>query len=260
MLDKYLHFAADSGDGANVVALISPAHKIDVNYLCDGQTALSKIVAGMCDAHFESSLDAIRKLLESGADVNIPDKFNVPPILRLLRASNLSVRFQRRAVELLLLEQKPVVVDIDSHCNGEARRLLERQYPDILQKASRFDEQYSTTKCHMMCLDSEENNDTAVQQSNPMTELTLQGSLDSTLDGINSIPDFRNDISKAARFGHFNYLKELLKKCPINDLSEFASEALIFAGYETNNHKTCVHMLLSVRNIDVNRISKYRKV
>lgn len=99
------------------------------DHLYDGNAPLSQLVAGLSDANFDARFDAIRLLVRHQANINAADEHGVPPMLAVLKMRQLAAPARRRLVELLLAD--PLAVDQDTHWEGKARQLLQRQFPDL---------------------------------------------------------------------------------------------------------------------------------
>lgn len=91
-------------------------------------TPVNVLAEQITNENFRAVFPCIKLLIQHGADVNIPNKREHTPITKILN-SKLNGPNKQNVVRYLL--QNVVEVDIDSNRNGEARKLLEKLFPEI---------------------------------------------------------------------------------------------------------------------------------
>lgn len=128
-----INLTAESADADNIAALLANA-SVQLDRLYAGKTPLSQLIAGLSDANVAARLPAIRLLLQHQANVNACDDRGVPPILAVLKARKLDAASRRTVAELLLAQPS---IDLDTHWEGQARQLLQRQFADMRLPAER---------------------------------------------------------------------------------------------------------------------------
>lgn len=93
------------------------------------KTPLNFLAEKISDENFHQIFSCIQLLIQHGADVNVPDKREVTPITYILKNRNLSKENKETIVKYFF--QHAVEVDVDTYRNGEARKLLIEQMPNI---------------------------------------------------------------------------------------------------------------------------------
>jgi ankyrin repeat protein len=133
--DKYpIHFAAESLDTGSLRALLEADRSL-ANEKCDDITPLHIIVECINTENFEIVFEAIKILLKYDADINCPASrttFHTPFTLLVKKLSKLK---HARRLELLdyVISNCPFV-DVDTYRKGEARTLLEKNFPELLPR------------------------------------------------------------------------------------------------------------------------------
>ncbi|XP_031635450.1 transient receptor potential cation channel protein painless-like, partial [Contarinia nasturtii] len=124
-----INFVVDSHCVDNLAALLRDP-SVDVNSKGPSlKTPVNSLAEQITNENFRNVFPCIKLLIQHGADVNVPDWRETTPIVHILKNRNLSAANKEVIVKYLL--QNVVEVDIDSHRNGEARKLLQKSLPEI---------------------------------------------------------------------------------------------------------------------------------
>ncbi|XP_044317099.1 transient receptor potential cation channel protein painless-like isoform X2 [Drosophila rhopaloa] len=124
-----VNYAADSRDPGNLAALLRDREgaKVRVDRKYAQLTPLNSLAKNLTEDNASDVLSCIKLLLDYGASPNLIDQADFTPLHHVLRKSE--VKAQKR--ELVQLFVNHPELDIDSHRNGEVRRLLEDQFPEL---------------------------------------------------------------------------------------------------------------------------------
>uniref|UniRef100_A0A6P4E0R4 Transient receptor potential cation channel protein painless-like n=1 Tax=Drosophila rhopaloa TaxID=1041015 RepID=A0A6P4E0R4_DRORH len=117
--------AADSQDPENLEALLK--RKIKLNKMHKDLTPLNSLAKNLTEENASAVLSCMKLLLDKGASPNIPDEREFTPLQNVLRKR--MARAQKEELVKLFLSQPEL--DIDSCRNGEVRRLLQTQFPEL---------------------------------------------------------------------------------------------------------------------------------
>uniref|UniRef100_A0A6P4E4U5 Transient receptor potential cation channel protein painless-like n=1 Tax=Drosophila rhopaloa TaxID=1041015 RepID=A0A6P4E4U5_DRORH len=118
-------FAAESRDPENLKAILK--HNVDVNKMYKKLTPLNSLAKNLSEENASAVLSCMKLLLDKGASPNIPDEREFTPLQNVLRKR--MARAQKEELVKLFLSQPEL--DIDSYRNGEVRRLLQTQFPEL---------------------------------------------------------------------------------------------------------------------------------
>ncbi|XP_017045007.1 transient receptor potential cation channel protein painless [Drosophila ficusphila] len=122
-------FAADSRDPGNLAALLKlrPGKKVQVDRKYGQLTPLNALAKNLTEENAPAVLACAQLLLQHGASPNSVDQGEFTPLHHVLRKSK--VRVGKLELVQLFLDQPEL--DIDSYRNGEVRRLLQQQFPEL---------------------------------------------------------------------------------------------------------------------------------
>ncbi len=123
-----INFAVESADPDNLNVLLENPH-VRVDNIHEGSTPIQYLASIISDANFDSISKCIKSLIASQANVNIANKRGMTPILTL--AKNKKLPSDRNA-ELLQYFLDSCSVDLDTLRDGEARRVLGKNFPDLI--------------------------------------------------------------------------------------------------------------------------------
>lgn len=122
-----INFAAESEDPDNLNALLENPH-VRVDNIHEGSTPLQYLASIISDANFQNVAECIKSLIASQANVNIPNNRGMTPILTLAKKK---ISPEKNA-ELLQYFLDNSSVDLDSLRDGEARRVLSKNFPQLI--------------------------------------------------------------------------------------------------------------------------------
>lgn len=160
-----INFAVESYCVDNLAALLGDP-SVDVNSKnAMFKTPVNFLSEKIADDKFHNIFPCIKLLIQYGADVNLPDKREMTPIINILKNRNLSTSNKEIIVKYLL--QSAVEVDIDSYRNGEARTLLQNLLPDIeltpngllkknTQNSHKIDKQWDFNRLYLLLKNEKE--------------------------------------------------------------------------------------------------------
>jgi len=129
-LDKAaISYAADSRDPGNLAALLKyrPGNKVQVDRKYGQLTPLNSLAKNLTDENAPDVYSCMQLLLDYGASPNIVDQGEFTPLHHVLRKSK--VKAGKKELIQLFLDHPEL--DIDSYRNGEVRRLLQAQFPEL---------------------------------------------------------------------------------------------------------------------------------
>ncbi|KAG4068728.1 hypothetical protein HA402_002419 [Bradysia odoriphaga] len=122
-----INFAVESEDPDNLNALLENPH-VRVDNIHEGSTPLQYLASIISDANFQNVSECIKSLIASQANVNIPNNRGLTPILTLAKKK---VSPEKNA-ELLQHFLDNCSVDLDSLRDGEARKVLSKNFPQLI--------------------------------------------------------------------------------------------------------------------------------
>lgn len=126
MNKRPINFAVESEDPSNLKVLLENPH-VRVDNIYEGSTPLQYLATQITDANFHSISECIKALIASQANVNIANNRGVTPILTLAK-KKIS---PEKIAELLQYFLDHCPVDLDSLRDGEARRVLAKNFPQL---------------------------------------------------------------------------------------------------------------------------------
>lgn len=282
-----INFVVESFSYDNLAALLAnPNVNVDAKY--SSLTPINFLAEKVSDSNFSQVYRCIKLLVKHGADLNIPSRREMTPIVTVLKNKNLSVANKELIVTYFLDNGD---VDIDTHRNGEARSLLGKLLTgiDLPPVREPLNEKWDFNRL-MMSLQHEneaeflkginfvaENHPdqlpelfNAIDNNESLLILACKKGLVSAVErmlrlgaDINATIDTSkeplNAIRSACICGHYKVL-DLLLRSPKLDLSN--SDALISIivkniGIHSNtpkcNYVKCLEILLNNNKIDINQ-------
>lgn len=121
-----INFAVESHCYDNLSALLSdPNVDIDAKYAT--QTPINSLAESITDANFPEIFRCIKLLVIHCADLNIPNRREMTPILQIIKNRHLNEANKDGIVFFLL--GNGCDIDLDTYRNGEARTILTKRYP-----------------------------------------------------------------------------------------------------------------------------------
>ncbi|XP_017070205.2 transient receptor potential cation channel protein painless [Drosophila eugracilis] len=289
-----VNYAADSRDPGNLAALLKyrPGKKVQVDRKYGQLTPLNSLAKNLSEENASSVLSCMQLLLDYGASPNIVDQGEFTPLHHVLRKSK--VKAEKQDLVQLFLNQPDL--DIDSYRNGEVRRLLQAQFPELklpderqtgpevdiqtLQRTLRdgdeglFEQQFAEyLQSHKGMPDNQLNAHqeeyfSLLQESIKRgRQRAFEAILDTGID-INSKPGRANEASlveSAVIYGNWQALKRLLKEpslrlTPDSRLLNAVIGHLEEPPYDDFNHQRCFELLIDCERVDVNEADSGRLV
>lgn len=263
----------------------NPDANVDAKY--SALTPINFFAEKISDSNFSKLYRCIKLLVKHCADLNIPGRREMTPILTVLKNKNLSAS-NRELIVTYLLENGDV--DIDTHRKGEARSLLTKLYPDLELPAVRAEDDRKWDFNRLMENLRNENETEFLKGINWISEhspdqleelfravdnnetLLITASknglasavermlrLGADINATNETPhDPLNAIKSACIFGNFKVLDLLLKSPKLNlqDAGALISIIVKNIGERVTpkcNYEKCFQLLLNHRNIDINQ-------
>lgn len=127
MNKRPINFAVESEDPDNLTVLLENPH-VRVDNIHEGSTPLQYLASIISDANFRSVAECIKLLIASQANVNIPNNRGMTPILTLSKKKIAS----EKITELLQYFLDYCPVDLDNVRDGEARKVLTKNFPHLI--------------------------------------------------------------------------------------------------------------------------------
>ncbi|XP_016983877.1 transient receptor potential cation channel protein painless isoform X2 [Drosophila rhopaloa] len=284
-----INYAADSRDPGNLAALLRyrAGAKVRVNRKYAQLTPLNSLAKNLTEENASDVLSCIKLLLDYGASPNIIDQADFTPLHHVLRKSK--VKAQKR--ELVQLFVNHPELDIDSHRNGEVRRLLEEQFPELALPKERlsgteidgqtlrqtlrygedglFEQQFAEyLQSHEGNADNQDEFFSLLQESIKLGKHNAFEAIIASGVDINSKPDKTNEatiVELAVICGNWQALERLLKEpnLRLNSKSRLLNAVigrLEETPYESFNHQRCFDLLLENDCVDVNEADTGRQV
>lgn len=258
---------------------------VDAKY--SSSTPINFLAEKISDVNFSKVYRCIKLLVKHCADLNIPGRREMTPILTVLKNKNLSASNKELLVTYLLENGD---VDIDTPRKGEARSLLTKLIPDLELPPIRAesDQKWDLNRLIVSLQNeneteflkginwiSENNSDQlpeifrAIENNETLLILAAKKGLASAVERMlrlgadinatNETPhDPLNAIKSACIFGNWKVLDLLLKspKLNLHDAGALISIIVKNIGERVTpkcNYEKCFQLLLNNRNIDVNQ-------
>lgn len=121
-----IHFVIDSLCQENLSALLcEPNVNVDAEH--SSLTPVNILVEQISDSNFNKIIPCIKLLVKHCANVNIPDRNGVTPIIKILQSKQLNAANKQAIVEHFLVN---AIIDIDSAETAETVRKLTKIMPD----------------------------------------------------------------------------------------------------------------------------------
>ncbi|XP_055300695.1 transient receptor potential cation channel protein painless-like [Sitodiplosis mosellana] len=280
-----INFTVESHNYDNLCALLSdPNVNVDSKY--SSLTPINFLAEQITDSNFSNLYRCIKLLVKHCADLNIPGRREITPILTILKNKNLSAPNKELIVTYFL---ENADVDIDTPRKGEARTLIAKLMPDLQLQPVREPSTHFDFNRLMVCLLNEnemeflrglnhiaehtpeqlpelfranDNNETmlilACKRGMPLAVermLRLGADINATIDTPHDPP---NPIKSACIFGNWKVLEVLLKSPKLNLKNSGALLSIIVKhiGDQVTpkcNYEKCFQMLLNHRNVDINQ-------
>ncbi|KAH8346313.1 hypothetical protein KR084_001791 [Drosophila pseudotakahashii] len=290
-------YAADSRDPGNLEALLTyrPGKKIQADRKYGQLTPLNSLAKNLTEENASAVLSCMQLLLDYGASPNIVDQGEFTPLHHVLRKSK--VRAEKQELVQLFLAQPEL--DIDSYRNGEVRRLLQAQFPELpLPEERQTGPEIDSQTLHRTLRDGDEglfeqqfaeylqsHKDTVGHKDNQLNshqeeyfsllqesikrgrQRAFEAILATNID-INSRPGRPNEASlveTAVIFGNWHALDRLLKE-PNLRLTKDSKVLNAVIGrleeppYDGFNHQRCFELLIESDRVDVNEADSGRLV
>lgn len=286
-----INFAIECYNKHNLAALLKdPTVNTDVKYHGPLQlTPINFLVGKIDDSNFEQIFPCIELLVKHLANVNTPDGQEMTPILHIMKNKKLSSEHKRKIVQFIF--DNAYDVDIDTSLNGEARKLLVKQLPDLILPSVRnkIKETWDFNRL-LLCLKDgnqteflrglnvkAEKKDASLLElfaavdadgslltaaaSNGMTKavermLRLGANINQTLQKDEQT---LSPIECACEYGHLKVLELLLSSSKIITRGS-VSIVVRRMNEEPNerlNYEKCFHLLLVHRNVDLDYVDNY---
>ncbi|XP_039481261.1 transient receptor potential cation channel protein painless [Drosophila santomea] len=294
-LDKAaVSYAADSRDPGNLAALLKyrPGKQVQVDRKYGQLTPLNSLAKNLTEENAPEVHSCMQLLLDYGASPNIVDQGEFTPLHHVLRKNK--VKAGKQQIIQLFLDQPEL--DIDSYRNGEVRRLLQAQFPELklpeerhtgpevdiqtLQRTLRdgdealFEQQFAE---YLQNLKGGADNQLNAHQEEYFA--LLQDSIKrgrqrafevilSTGMDINSRPGRANEanlVETAVIYGNWQALERLLKEpslrlAPDSKLLNSVIGRLDEPPYDGFSHQRCFELLMDSDRVDVNEADSGRLV
>lgn len=281
-----INFAVESFCFENVAALLAdPNVNVDSKYT--SLTPINFLAEKISDTNFSQVYRCIKLLLKHGADLNIPSRREITPIVNILKNKNLSAPNKELIVTYFLENAN---VDIDTHRNGEARSLITKLLPDLELPTVRVQLNQSWDFNRLMACLQNENEMEFLQGINSIAEnqpgelpslfsaidnnetllilaskkglssavermLRLGADINAKIDGSH---EPLNPIKCACIFGNWKVLEILIKspKLDLNNSGALVSIVVKNIGEHITqkcNYSKCFEILLNHKKIDINQ-------
>lgn len=250
-------------------------------------TPINFLAEQITDANFSNVYRCIKLLVKHCADLNIPGRREMTPILNILKNKHLSAPNKELIVTYFL---ENADVDIDTPRKGEARALIAKLMPDLQLPAVREQSTHFDFNRLMVCLLNENETEflhglNHIAEHNPeqLSELFRADDNNETMlilackkglslavermlrlgADINAKVDTPHDplnpIKSACIFGNWRVLEVLLKSSKLDLKNSGALLSIIVKNIGEQvtpkcNYEKCFQMLLKHRNVDVNQM------
>nr|NP_611979.1 painless, isoform A [Drosophila melanogaster]Q9W0Y6.1 RecName: Full=Transient receptor potential cation channel protein painless [Drosophila melanogaster]AAF47293.1 painless, isoform A [Drosophila melanogaster]AAP03646.1 painless [Drosophila melanogaster]AAR99141.1 RE03641p [Drosophila melanogaster] len=294
-LDKAaISYAADSRDPGNLAALLKyrPGNKVQVDRKYGQLTPLNSLAKNLTDENAPDVYSCMQLLLDYGASPNIVDQGEFTPLHHVLRKSK--VKAGKKELIQLFLDHPEL--DIDSYRNGEVRRLLQAQFPELKLP----EERHTGPEIDIQTLQRtlRDGDETLFEQQFAEYLQNLKGGADNQLNAhqeeyfgllqesikrgrqrafdvilstgmdINSRPGRANEanlVETAVIYGNWQALERLLKEpnlrlTPDSKLLNAVIGRLDEPPYDGSSHQRCFELLINSDRVDINEADSGRLV
>ncbi|EDV57095.1 transient receptor potential cation channel protein painless [Drosophila erecta] len=286
-LDKAaVSYAADSRDPGNLAALLKyrPGKQVQVDRKYGQLTPLNSLAKNLTEENASEVYACMQLLLDYGASPNIVDQGEFTPLHHVLRKSK--VKAGKQQLIQLFLDQPEL--DIDSYRNGEVRRLLQAQFPELklpeerqtgpeiaiqtLQRTLRdgdeslFEQQFAEYLQNLKGGADNQLNAHQEEYFGLLQESIKRGRqrafevILSTGMDINSRPGRANEanlVETAVIYGNWQALERLLKEPSLrltaeSKLLNAVMGRLVEPPFDGFNHQRCFELLIKSDRVDIN--------
>ncbi|XP_037946081.1 transient receptor potential cation channel protein painless-like [Teleopsis dalmanni] len=278
-----INFAADSRDPKIISALLR-YKDVQTDRKYSQLTALNSLAKNISPDHATEVAACIKSLLHYGASPNIPDQREMTPLHYLLKNRKVNEQQKRELVQIFLEQSN---LDIDSYRDGEVRRILKEEYPDLTLPDARSninDISFDSLLTHLRSCDEQkfiqqfqdyqlnvsgkENLINAVQEQNMILLVeAIKRGLNEAFDvllqtnlSINLLQNGNSAIEIAAIWGNWYALQKLLayehlKLRKQDQLLITIIKKLDEIPYnDFCDYNKCFYILLDSERVDVNEI------
>lgn len=280
-----INFAVEAFNYDNLCALLNDTD-VNVDSKYSLLTPINFLAEKISDSNFSNLYRCIKLLLKHCADINIPNRRDITPILNILKNKNLNTPNKELIVRYFLDNTD---VDIDTNRKGEARTLIAKLLPDLELPPEREPSPNYDFNRLMECLRNE-NELEFLRGLNRIAENTpdeLSGifraidngetllilackkglvlavermlRLGADINATNGATyEPLNPIKSACNFGHYKVLDVLLRspKLDLKQSGDLLSTVVKNIGEKITikcNYEKCFQSLLNHRNIDINQ-------
>lgn len=289
---KPINFAVESHCYNNVAALLNdPNVNVDPKYA--SLTPINYLAESISDANFNELFRCIKLLVIHCADLNIPNRRDITPMLNILKSRHLTDA-NKDAVATFMLDNA-CNIDLDTNREGEARKRLAERYPHRELPPVRLASDRRWDFNVLISALRNENEGEFVQglnviaEANEKTRAECLGELFTAIDSdetlliaaikrdlaaavermlrlgadINYAVQKQTPIEYACIFGHYHVLEVLLRspKVRVNGASTpLASIVVKNIGERVTkkcDHERCFQQLLARADIDLNQADIY---
>lgn len=271
-----------------MAALLSDPN-VDVDTKYSSLTPINYLAESLTNDNFNELFRCIKLLVIHCADLNIPNRRDITPILNILKNRHLNDQHKDTAVLFML--ENACNIDLDTNRNGEARAVLTQRYPNQVLPDVRSPNDRRWNFNTLIAAIRNENEGEFLQGLNTMAELSENGrnerlrELFTAIDSDETLliaaikhdlaaavermlrlgADINFDIQKqtpieyACIFGHWRVLKILLRspKVQVNNVKTPLVSIVIknIGEIVTNkcNYEQCFQQLLARTDIDLNK-------
>ncbi|XP_055920894.1 transient receptor potential cation channel protein painless [Eupeodes corollae] len=273
-----LSYAADSQD-PRILKILLDYKEIELNPTYANLTPLNSLAKSLSSVNAADVEACIDLLLQYGASPNIPDQRDMTPILYVLKNKQISTEQKRQIVEKLLYQPK---IDLDTFRDGEARNLLEKNFPDLsLPPATsnavdlnslmallhnNNEDKFLTSFSDFQLYASEMNNGPSTQE--PHLELLIEtikkglhkafDAILKTISNINALHNGCSAIEIACIWGNWVALEKLIDREDLKLHYQRSLLVIVIKKLEEKpllkmcDHKKCFYILLNWKGIDIN--------
>ncbi|KAI8040134.1 hypothetical protein M5D96_007564 [Drosophila gunungcola] len=287
-----INYATDSRDPGNLEALLEhrPEKEFQVDRKYGQLTPLNSLAKNLTQENAPAVLACMRLLLSSGASPNIVDQGDFTPLHHVLRNRKVAEAQKQELVQLFVALPD---LDIDSFRDGEVRRLLQAQFPELQLKQegqtdavidaqtlhrtlrdgddSRFEQQLAMfvqgvqdnqqnahkEECYSLLQES-------IKRGNQNAfEAILATGMDISMEPVKT--NEASLVELAVIWGNWQALQRLLddpnlRLSPTARLFNAVIGRLDEAPYDNFDHSRCFELLLNSDRVDVNEADTGRQV
>lgn len=287
-----INFAVESQSYENLSALLrDPNVNLDSKY--SSLTPINFLTDKISDNNFDEIFSCIKLLVKHFADLNIPNRREMTPILTILKNRHLNDDNKKEIAAYLLDNSHDI--DIDSFRKGEARSLIQKLLPhqQLPLVRSNIDQQWDFNRLisllrneneseflhglNVLAETVEENKEeslsqlfSAVDNDETLLIAAIKNGLTAAVErilrlgaDINYSGQKQRPIEYACIFGHWRILEILLKspKVHVHDVENPLISIVVknIGERVTNkcNYEKCFKLLLNHHDIDVDQRDLY---